>query len=112
MPGSHHWHWGSWESHSEAVPVLRCLRKPWTGHRRDCHLQMCGHPVEGGVKGLHLSSNQWFAPGGQGKSETLDSTSLGRPISLAQQDSQPLGELAMYRSEMHGQHILYMANIY
>lgn len=107
MPGSHHRYWGAWESHPEAVPVLECFWKPRTDDRWDCHLQMCGLPVEGGVEGLHLSPNQWFAPAGQGESETLDSKSLGRSISQAQQNSQHLGKLVMCHSEMHCQHILY-----
>lgn len=108
MPGSCDWYWRAWEGHSEAVPVLKSFQKPWPDHRWDRHLQMCGLPVEGGEKSLHLSPNQQFAPVSQGEQPaTLDSKPLSRAISLAQQNSLHLGKLAMHLSKMHGQNMLY-----
>lgn len=67
---------GAWESDPEALPVLEPVQQPcescWWG--RD--LQMCGLPMGGEEKRLHLCPDKQSAPAGQGDPQTFDSELL------------------------------------
>lgn len=76
MSRSHNRCWGARESDPEALPVLAPARQPCKSRRRNHDLQMCGLPMGGDEKRLHLCPNKQSAPAGQGDPQTFDSELL------------------------------------